>query len=322
MIRILAVVFAITMTAQAAVKIERTVYGGWPNCYRITNGSVELIVTTDVGPRVIRYGFVGGRNMFAEFKDQLGKSGEKTWVARGGHRVWIAPEDIRLTYALDNSAVKAEVKGETLMVTGNVEPETGLQKQMVVRLAATGTNVEVHHRITNVKARTGFDFAPWVLTMMAQGGHGITGFPPRGTHPETLAPTNPLVMWAFTDLSDPRWKFTKKYMILRQDPRNTGQPQKLGHFNSNTWGAYLLGTDLFLKRCKGEPGKRYPDMGASFETFTNADFLELETLGPLATPKAGTTVEHVESWSLHRNVKVPAWTDAELDRAIGVLIGR
>jgi hypothetical protein len=63
-------------------------------------------------------------------------------------------------------------------------------------------------------------------------------------------------------------------------------------------------------------------MGASFETFTNAEFLELETLGPLSTPKAGTAVEHVENWSLHRNVKVGSWTDAELDRAIGGLIGK
>jgi hypothetical protein len=322
MMRSLAVLFALTMTADAAVKIEKTAYARWPNCYRMSNGEVDLVVTTDVGPRVIRYGFAGGRNMFAEFKDQLGKSGEKAWVARGGHRLWIAPEDIKLTYALDNSPVKAEVKGDTLTVTGGVEPETGLQKQMVIRLAASGSGVEVRHRISNVKARAGFEFAPWVLTMMAQGGHGITGFPPRGTHPEMLAPTNPLVMWAFSDLSDPRWKFTKKYMVLRQDPKNTGQPQKLGHFNPDTWGAYLLGTDLFLKRYKAEAGKRYPDMGASFETFTNAEFLELETLGPLAAPKAGSAVEQVENWSLHRNVKVTAWTDAELDRALGGLLGK
>jgi hypothetical protein len=322
MTRTLPLVFAIAITAEAAVTIDKTAYAGWPNCYRMTNGEVELIVTTDIGPRVMRYGFVGGRNLFAEFKAQLGKSRENTWVARGGHRLWIAPEDIKLTYALDNSPVKADVKGDTLTVTGSVEPETGLQKQITIRLAATGSNVEVRHRITNIKARAGFEFAPWVLTMMAPGGQGITGFPPRGTHPEMLAPTNPLVMWAFTDLSDPRWKFTKKYMILRQDPKNTGQPQKLGHFNPDTWGAYLLGTDLFVKRYKPEAGKRYPDMGASFETFTNAEFLELETLGPLNTPKTNAWIEHVENWSLHRNVKVGSWTDAELDRAIGPLIAK
>lgn len=38
--------------------IEKTPYGGWPNCYRIFDNEIELIVTTDVGPRVIRYGFI------------------------------------------------------------------------------------------------------------------------------------------------------------------------------------------------------------------------------------------------------------------------
>jgi hypothetical protein len=64
------------VSASAAVKIEITAYQGWPNCYRISNGVVEAIVTGDVGPRVIRYGFVGGQNLFKEYKEQLGKSGE------------------------------------------------------------------------------------------------------------------------------------------------------------------------------------------------------------------------------------------------------
>jgi hypothetical protein len=50
-------------TAASAVKVEKTSYQGWQNCYRVTNGEVELIVTGDIGPRVMRYGFVGGRNL-------------------------------------------------------------------------------------------------------------------------------------------------------------------------------------------------------------------------------------------------------------------
>lgn len=82
------------MAQQAPVQISKTPYAGWPNCYRMTNGQVELIVTTDVGPRVIRYGFAGGQNIFKEFQEQLGKSGETAWQARGGHRLWIAPEAV------------------------------------------------------------------------------------------------------------------------------------------------------------------------------------------------------------------------------------
>src|SRR5438067_5125995 len=115
-------------------------------------------------------------------------------------------------------------------------------------MASTGTGVEVTHRLRN----TGLEpcrLAPWALTMMAQGGFGIHGFPPRGTHPEMLAPSNPLVMWAFTNLTDSRWRLLEKYLVLSQDPDNN-VPQKLGSFHPLTWGAYLLHGELFVKRCE------------------------------------------------------------------------
>jgi hypothetical protein len=292
--------------------IAKVSYGGWPNCFRIYNEEVELIVTTDVGPRVIRYGFIGGQNLFKEFTEQMGKSGEPTWQARGGHRVWIAPEIVPDTYAPDNGPVRAISRDDGVELVQSIEPETGLEKSMDVRLSSNG--VTVVHRIRNAASRPR-TLAPWALTMMAPGGVGITKFPPRGTHPKDLAPTNPLIMWAFTDLSDPRWTLTKKYLILRQDS-TLSSPQKLGHFNAKTMGAYLLGSDLFVKRYDADPSKIYADFGASYETFTNDGFLELETLGPLETLSPGDTVEHVERWSLHKNVTVREWTDDELDRIL------
>lgn len=60
-------------------------------------------------------------------------------------------------------------------------------------------------------------FAPWTLTVMAPGGIAVAGFPARAEYPRNLQPTNPLVMWAYTDLSDARWRFLRKYISLRQD---------------------------------------------------------------------------------------------------------
>ena len=57
------------------------------------------------------------------------------------------------------------------------------------------------------------------------------------------------------------------------------------------------------------PRKTYPDFGCSFETFTNNEFLEIETLGPLTKVLPGKTVEQVEHWSLHRNVNLPKFHD-------------
>jgi hypothetical protein len=295
--------------------IEKLSYGGWPNCLRLADENVELIMTTDVGPRVIRYGFIGGQNLFKEFAEQMGRAGEATWQPRGGHRIWVAPEVVPDTYAPDNLPVRASVSNNRIELTQAVEPETGLEKSIAVELSPR--TVTVTHRIKNVASQPR-TLAPWALSMMAPGGVGITKFPPRGTHPEELPPTNPLIMWAFTDLSDPRWTFTRKYLILRQDANNASA-QKLGHFNAKTMGAYLLGSDLFVKTYAADPSKTYPDFGASYETFTNGDFLELETLGPLEEVRPGATVEHVERWSLHRNIEIRGWTDAELDRVWAAL---
>jgi hypothetical protein len=300
------------------VKIEKIEYGGWPNCWRVSNGVVETVVTSDVGPRVMRYGFAGGQNFFKEFADQTGKSGEPQWQLRGGHRIWMAPEDPVLTYAPDNGPVHVEPTADGLICTEPAELLTGLEKQIELRMARTGTDVEVTHRIRN-QGSAPRRLAPWALSMMAPGGHGIHGFPPRGTHPEMLAPSNPLVMWAFTHLADQRWRLLDRYLVLRQDPANR-VPQKLGSFHPRTWGAYLLNGELFLKRYEaaGEPSQ-YPDLGCSFEMFTNADFLELETLGPMVTLAPRETVTHVERWSAFQGVSIDRWDDAELDRVLGPL---
>ena len=249
----------------------------------------------------------------------MGKTGEVTWQPRGGHRVWVAPEDIVKSYAPDNAPVAIRVQDDAIACTGPVEALTGIEKKITVRMAQTGTAVELIHELRNAGAQP-YHLAPWILTMFAQGGTGIHGFPPRGTHPEMLEPTNPLVMWAFTHLDDPRWRLSRKYLVLRQDPNNSN-PQKLGSYNRQTWGAYLLNGELFVKRYEAiAPPAAYPDFGCTFETFTNADILELETLGPLVTLAPGQTVSHLERWSAHRNIKLTAWTDEELDSVVLPLV--
>jgi hypothetical protein len=302
------------------VKIEKQNFKGWPNSWLVSNGEVDLVVTGDIGPRIMRYGFVGGQNFFKEFDGQMGTSGEDTWQPRGGHRVWIAPEDPVMSYAPDNSPCKVAVNSGVLHSTGPVEQLTGLEKKISVKMAQEGTAVEVIHQIRNAGSKP-YTLAPWALTMMAQGGRGIHGFPARGTHPEVLAPTNPLVMWAFTHLNDPRWTFTQKYVVLKQDPNNS-LPQKVGTHNPRTWGAYHLNLELFLKRYDATaPPSAYPDFGCSYETFTNADILELETLGPVTSLAPGESVTHTEHWSAHRPVLIPSWTDQELDRVLEPIVG-
>jgi hypothetical protein len=305
-------------TVRASVSVHKVAYKGWQNCYRVSNGEVELIVTGDVGPRIIRYGYIGDINLFKEFPDQLGKSGEKDFQFRGGNRVWKAPEDPVASWAPDNVPVDVTITPTGLIAREPIEPLTHLQKEIEVSMAPSGTQVTVAHRITN-HSLFALEFAPWVLTQMAPGGMVVSGFPPRGHHPQNLEATNPLVMWAYTNLADTRWKLLRKYLTLRQDPANS-DPQKLGMFNVDTWAAYLLDGRAFVKRTTADPTKTCPDFGCSFETFTNDEFLEMETLGPLGMVTPGKSTEVVEYWGLFQNISLAAVTDDELDRTVLPLV--
>ena len=59
-----ALLLSIPQTGFAEVVMKRIKYHGWQNVYRMANDKVELFVLADLGPRVLRYGFAGGRNEF------------------------------------------------------------------------------------------------------------------------------------------------------------------------------------------------------------------------------------------------------------------
>ena len=294
------------------MSLERRDYAGWPDAFWLSNGHLELVVPPQVGPRVLRFGRPGGANLFHNFPHAMGKSGEPVWQNRGGHRLWAAPESA-LSKSLDNGPVEIEGGDLALTVRQPVEQESGLEKEIRIALAPDSAAVTVVHRITN-RNRWPIRFAPWALSVMRPGGIAIAGLPPRFRHDERLLPTNPLVMWGYTDFSDPRWRFTRRFLLLRQDPQAAG-PQKTGLFAENSWAAYWFDGDLFLKTARASAGLEYPDYGCSVEIFTNANMLELETLGPLATVEPGATLEHTEHWALHRT---PAFAEANDDELAAI----
>jgi hypothetical protein len=64
--------------------MEIVPYGGWNRCLRIVAGQTEAIVTLEVGPRIIRYGLIGGPNELVEYAKDMGKTGGDEYGATEG----------------------------------------------------------------------------------------------------------------------------------------------------------------------------------------------------------------------------------------------
>lgn len=297
-------------------------FHGWSNNLRLTNGEVELIVTLDVGPRILAYRKCGGFNPLNVFEDQAGTMGEPAWRNRGGHRLWVAPEDRVKTYFPDNAPVAWE-KLDELQVRLRPQPETfnGIQKEMDITLDPSGSGVTIVHRLIRLET-TPLYLAPWALTVMAAGGIAVVPQPEMGQHPRDLLPNRNLVLWPYTDMNDSRWRFGRKYFLLKQDP--AGVPTKIGLSHKPGWCGYFVHDVFFLKHYAWDPSAVYPDNGCNFEMFSNARMVELESLGPLTHLHGKNSLEHVERWELHDMPEAFGYTDSEarLDELIKPLLNK
>lgn len=285
----------LALSAGAAVEKETLAYQGWPNAIRLANEHVELVATTDVGPRILHWGFADEENLFQEWEEQLGKTGGDEWRIYGGHRLWHAPEVRPRTYAPDNDPLDSEWDGETLTLTQPTEPSTRVQKELTITMDPVEAQVRVVHRLTNHNPWP-IELAPWALSVMKGPGRAIL---PQEPESDQLQPVRPMALWGYTDMADPRWTWGRDYIQLECDPE-AQSPQKIGVANTLGWAAYYREGVVFLKRYGLDPTAVYPDYGVNTELYTNGDMLEVETLGPLVELEPGASTEHTEVWLLHR----------------------
>lgn len=299
-------------------KLRKVTRLNLPNCYLLSDRVAEVVITTDVGPRVLHYGLVGGENVLGECA--AGEKVSTEWGEfrpYGGHRLWTAPEAMPRSYAPDNDQIAFEAEGEhAIRLVPPADERAGVQKEIRVALDGTG-GVTLRHRITNLNAWR-VEMSAWALTIMRGGGVAIIPQEPYGAHPQYLLPSRTLALWPYTDMSDPRLQFGRKLILVKSDER-AHSPQKIGVANKLGWAAYLSGELLFVKRFDYTEGVSYPDSGCNTEVFTAASFIELESLSPLKYLEPGEAIEHIEHWQLFDGVKANQ-EDESLEDALAPLI--
>lgn len=299
------------------VKITKVEFAGWKNCVKISDEKLELIVTADIGPRIISLCAPGGKNVFCVKKEDAGLTGGDEWRNYGGHRLWHAPEDPKRTYVPDNSPVEWKELGGGIALCTPAEAETGIQKSM--RITLCDGQASITHRLTN-RNLWDVELAVWAISVMAAGGMEILPLPQKDTG---LLPNCRMSFWPYAKISDPRVHYGKKYMTLTQDTACDG-PWKCGYGSESNWAAYCVNGDMFVKRFNAEEdtheccnaGNPFPDNGCSYETYTCDFMLEMESLSRMTKVAPGAYVEHTELWELHQGVARPAPDDGAAMDAI------
>lgn len=298
------------------IAIKEVTYKNYGKCLSLSNDSMELYVTLNLGPRVIKCNLRGKENLMYEDIERVNKEdvsslyGEgKSWYIYGGHRLWLSPESKPETYYPDNDSVIYSTCSTGAEFIPPVQDVSGLQFSLSIELHETEPCAIVRHKITNTtdKPITG---AAWALSVMDKNGMVVIPQPQEDTG---LLGNRVLALWPYTDMTDSRVFWGDKYIALRQDP-NIDRLIKLGINNTAGKIAYINHDQAMIKSFEPDfENGTYPDFGVSCEAFANKHFTESETLSPLKTIARGESIEHAETWTLVGGIQIPAPTNEALE---------
>ena len=294
-------------------------YKNFGRCLEIANGIVKLLVTIDVGPRVINYSFVDGENVMFEDVDRVfsatgpefDRFGGGTWYIYGGHRLWTSPEGRPKSYYPDNEPVPYEIIENGAIFSPNEQKWNQYKYEIKITLDPDSSKVELCHKVINCAAWD-VELSPWTLTVLAPGGYEIVAQPTKNTG---LLGNRLLALWPYTKMTDKRVTWGDRYIGLEQDVNNKDS-FKLGLNSEHGFAMYFNHGDMFLKQFKPVENGNYPDGGMSFETFTNRLFLEMESLGETKKIAPGDFSEHYESWSLYNVERPTAFNEESIDELV------
>jgi len=296
------------------------------NCVEVSNGIISALVTVEIGPRIISFGFkdsqnfmnsdrvgLGGKPMDKPYTDFFGNG--RRWENFGGHRIWLSPESYPETYLPDDRPVSYEATVDGAVFTPLADTQVGAQKTLILKMDENEAKMQVTMKVKNI-SEADKEFAIWSLSVCTEGGTLIV---PMNTNDTDLLPNRIISVWPYTDMSNDRIYWGRKYVTVRQDS-SAEEPMKLG-FDLNCGTAYyVLGEEILRKNYKtNHPDGVYPDGGCSFETYTNNCMLEFETLGELNNVAPGEESELTEMWSL---CKKPCKVDLKNDTSIENMISK
>lgn len=267
----------------------------------IDNGITELIVTLDVGPRIISLRPFNGFNiMFEDTNDVINKDcsavyGEgKKWHIYGGHRLWLSPEDLS-TYYPDNEQVQYYVENESITFKPAAWEKVNVQPRLKIEFLTDNT-ISVTHSMTNLGEER--KLCLWALTVMKSGGEMTFELSKEDTG--LLANRN-IVLWPYSSIKDERLSLTDDKIVLKSSVE-VPEPYKIGAFNKHINATYQLTengkTQVFNKKVQGYVSANYPDFSCNFESYCNGYIHEVETLSNIAKVAENGVLFHKEIWSI------------------------
>ncbi len=286
---LIATVIALTAALHAA-EWEKTI---------LRTEKAEVTIVPEIG-RIMQFGFIGKPGVFWNAPELLDKPTEPArteWQNFGGEKVWPAPEndwkhfssrerwlppagfDATPTTLSDTSATSTTI-------TWPDDEKSGIR--MSRKLSLTDSTLTVTTTWKRLKAGP----SPLAIWTIAQFKHPEECFIEKA--PDGLLP--PGIIQLSKSLPPSLRELSRSYALTR----DAKSAFKVGTAGSNM--AWADSETICHVRIAPSKGTIQPDAGSRVQIYTNADekpYVELETLGSLATIPIGSEVSETTTYTLH-----------------------
>ena len=316
---------AAASAAPPPVTVTTISWHGWPQAVKLSNGIVEAVVVPQIG-RVMAFEFTGHPETnplyenpdWMPAKNRLPKPGE--WANYGGDKVWPAPQsdwprlighDFPPDPAFDGLPETVHLLPTGLRLASPTSREFGLHIERTITLRPGRPCLY----LTQTLARTAPGAAPdrpvavWDITQVS--GDGLFALPLPAL---TATPNAPFPL-GYQSLSSPPvappfWRVItvqgRRVLLVRRDPVNS---HKAATKARDGWLVHVSAAGIvFAEHSAVAPGGVYPDDNSPGEVYSTAgasNYLEMETLGPLAQVRPGHSLTLQSIWHLSRLPAAP-----------------
>ena len=279
-------------------------------CISISNGIIELIITIDSGPRIISFSLVTGENVL------LCEEKSKNYdPLKCGHHLWFNQTTIPDPYFLDNTKVVYTPLTNGVKFSNRLFEKLGIELRLEILLSPDAMDVMIIHEATNI-SKENITLALLASTSLNNNGILIA---PIAQESEQIHPTKSLALWSYSNINDPRFSMSNKYITLTHDNQSKAK-FKFGINNRDGYVSYILDNIMFTKRYVHDKQARYLDFGTSLHAYTDKDYTIIDTLSPLYKTKPDDVIKHVENWSIFKiNQKLTDTSDKQIDKLINSL---
>lgn len=278
--------------------VEKTVFDGF-EAVKITTECLQLVLVTEVGPRIAFLGQCGTTNNLLYWNKNGVTRGD--WQLRGGHRVWISrpcADESEDTYAADNEPCQVCSGDNWVEAIAPAHSFTQLERGIRVQVVN-----ETAFKVTSFVRNAGgliYSAGVWCPTCINPQGKIIKI--PLGEPDVTWDIVKVIIPRVFagntTMLEDSQVTFEGDDMVVKPSgqimKRCVAAPQGIIAMQCPEQNL------CFTKKVQYYQNAAYPLDGCNLAVFIGKDnwMGELESYSPEQAIRPGETVKHVELWSI------------------------